>query len=86
MAASLWFQQSHSGDTLTIRLLQHGGLVLAEGDALAAAHALGVVDDGGYVLAGVIRALDCLEMYCVMGAVLHADAAAAAVLDLDDGL
>ena len=38
------------------------------------------------MLAGVVNALDGLEMDGVMGAVLHADTAAAAVLYLDHGL
>ena len=53
---------------------------------MPAAYALVVVDDGGGMLAGVVNALDGLEMDGVMGAVFHADTAAAAVLDLDDGL
>ena len=70
----------------SIPVLQDGRLVLAEGDALAAAYALVVVDNGGYVLAGVVDSLYLLEVDGVMGAVFHADTAAAAVLDLDDGL
>ena len=38
-----------------VPVLQHCGFVLAEGNALAAAYALVVVDDGGGMLAGGLR-------------------------------
>ena len=53
---------------------EYGGVVLAEGYALAASHAFGVVD---HCLALLV------EVYGVVGAVAHADAAAHAVVAVD---